>query len=319
MLSLRLRTHGAALLTALVATCVLAAPAGAANKPYSVVITPGTAVAGATVAFQATITNGTTSQTLGSANLTAPAGFTVLGASVRGQTQAFSASVAQLRNLGIAPGASVVAIVNARVALRNPCAPDTFTWSVAAKQANDFNGPPGNEFGPLVDSSLTTSTTCGGTATQCTLASCVGTLNGADASIRVDVANSAGLLTISRGAGIDCAGYDEILAQDFTVDFQPNLGTIGGTKIVTINITKAAMQASANNGLAQVNMCFEAPFTFPVKPGTPALQQPTPGVYRGLLPDCGAPPCVADRQSVGGGARIMVRAPGGNEDPRYGP
>src|SRR5262249_14278651 len=209
--------------------------------------------------------------TLGSANLAAPAGFTVLGASVRGQAQTVSGNVAQLRNLAVAPGASVIATVNARVPLANPCAPAQFTWQVAAKQSNDFNGV-GNDFAPLVDSSLTTATTCAGSATQCTAASCLGTLNDPDASISVNVPGGIGLLTISRGTGLDCAGYDEILHQDFTVDFQPDPGTIGGTKIVTINITKASMQASTNNGLAQVNVCFEAPFMFPVKPGTPALQ-----------------------------------------------
>ena len=139
-----------------------------------------------------------------------------------------------------------------------------------------------------------------------------------DASISVNVPGSTGLLTITRGGGLDCAGYDEILAQDFIVDFQPDPGTVGGIKTVTINITKAAMQASANNGLAQVNVCFGAPFVFPVKPGTPKLQN-FEGLNIGLLPDCGTPPCVADRKSVGGGATIVVRAPGGDQDPRYGP
>jgi hypothetical protein len=317
VLSLRLRTHGAALLTALIATCVLAAPAGAATKPYSVVISPGTTVGGSTVAFQAKFTNRTTSQTLGSANLTAPAGFTVLSASVGAQAQTVSGNVVQLRNLGIAPGASVIATVRAGVPSSNPCASAQFAWQVAAKQSNDFNGT-GNDFAPLVDSSLTTSTTCDGTATQCTAASCIGTLNDADASISVNVAGSTGLLTISRGAGLDCAGYTEILAQDFTVDFQPDPGTVGGTKVVTINITKASMQASTNNGLSQVNVCFEAPFMFAVKPGF-LLQSSGPGLFRGLLPDCGTAPCIADRQSVGGGARIVVRAPGGDQDPRYKP
>jgi hypothetical protein len=316
---IRLRAHGAALLIALTATCVLAAPAGAATKPYSVVISPGTTVPGATVAFQAKFTNRTTNQMLGSANLTAPAGFSVLGASVRGQTQTVSQNIVELRNLGVAPGASVIATVTAGVPSSNPCAPADFTWQVVAKQSNDFNGLPGNDFGPLVDSRLTTSTTCDGAATQCSPASCLGTLNDADASISVSVPGSSGLLTINRGNGLDCAGYDEILHQDFAVDFMPDPGTTGGTKIVTITITKAAMHASANNGLAQVNMCFEAPFTFAVKPGTPALQPSGAGVFRGLLPDCGTPPCVADRQSVGGGARIVVRAPGGDQDPRYGP
>jgi hypothetical protein len=42
-----------------------------------------------------------------------------------------------------------------------PCAADDYDWSVIAKQSNDFSGLPGNDFGPLVDSSLTTSVTGG--------------------------------------------------------------------------------------------------------------------------------------------------------------
>ena len=68
------------------------------------------------------------------------------------------------------------------------------------------------------------------------------------------------------------------------------------------------MQASANNGLSQVNVCFGAPFVFPVKAGTPALQIGPDGFNIGLLPDCGAPPCVADRQERG--RRRHDRGPG---------
>jgi len=318
VLTLRPCRHAVALVVALVGACALASPAAAATKPYSVVISPNTVPAGVSVPFQAKFTNRTTSQTLGSANLTAPAGFSVASASVGAQAQTVSGNIVQLRNLGVAPGKSVIATVVATVPSSNPCAPAGFTWAVAAKQSNDFNGT-GNDFGPLApDSSLTTSATCDGTATQCTVASCLGTLNDVDASISVKVPGSAGLLTITRGGGLDCAGYDEILARDFIVDFVPDPGTVGGIKTVTINISKAAMQASANNGLAQVNVCFGAPFVFLVKPGTPN-RQTFAGLNIGLLPDCGTPPCVADRQSVGGGARIVVRAPGGDQDPRYGP
>ena len=208
-----------------------------------------------------------------------------------------------------------------KVPSSNPCARASFTWAVKAKQSNDFNGA-GNDFGPLVDSALTTSTTCDGTAIECTLESCAGsaTLPGL-ATLTVSSPGSTGLLTINIGNGLDCAGYREILANDFIVDFLPDPGTVGQEKRVTIDITKAAMQASANNGLAQVNVCFgvPAPATFLVKPGTQQPQLTRDGFNIGLLPDCGAPPCVAGRKSVGGGATIVVRAPGGDQDPRYGP
>jgi hypothetical protein len=290
----------------------MAAPAGAATKPYSVVVSPGSITQGVTVKFQAKFTNLTASQTLGSANLKAPAGFSVVGPHVT----VLGRDVVELRNLDIAPGASFIATVTAAVPSSNPCvAPASFTWDVAAKQSNDFNGT-GNDFGPLVSSSLTTSVTCSGTATQCETVNCQATLPGGLASLSVSVADSSGLLTIDVGNGLNCAGYTEILANDFIVNFLPDPGTVGGQKTAMLNISKAAMQASANNGLSQVNICFGAPFTFPVKPGTPALQD-FQGLKIGLLPNCGQPPCVADRQSVGGGARITVLAPGGDQDPRY--
>lgn len=321
MLSLRPRRHAVALVIALIGVCALASPAGAATKPYSVVISPGTTVAGATVTFQAKFTNRTTSQTLGSADLAPPPGFTVGSPlSVGVGDASVSANVVHLRNLAIAPGASVTATFMVTVTSQ-PCAPATSTWQVDAKQSNDFNGT-GNNFGPQVKSSLTTSTTCDGRASDCTLASCSGsaTLPGL-ATLTVSSPGSTGLLTINIGNGLDCAGYREILADDFIVDFLPDPGTVGQEKSVTIEITKAAMQASANNGLAQVNVCFgvPAPATFLVKPGTQPPQLTRDGFNIGLLPDCGTPPCVADRKSVGGGATIVVRAPGGDQDPRYGP
>jgi len=311
VLPFRTRARGAALVIAAVAACVMAAPAGAATKPYSVVVSPGTITQGLTVTFQAKFTNLTASQTLGSADLKAPAGFSVAGPHVT----VLGRDVVQLRNLGIAPGASFIATVTATVPTSNPCAPANFAWDVMAKQSNDFNGT-GNDFGPLVNSSLTTSVTCSGTATQCETVNCQATLPGGLASLSVSVANSTGLLTINVGNGLNCAGYDEILANDFIVNFLPDPGTVGGQKTAILSISKTAMQASTNNGLSQVNICFGAPFTFPVKPGTPALQD-FQGLKIGLLPDCGLPPCVANRQSAGGGANITVLAPGGDQDPRY--
>jgi hypothetical protein len=333
VLTLRPRRHAVALVIALIGVCALASPAGAATKPYSVVISaPSTLVPpGVSVPYQAKITNRAPNQTLGSAKLTVPAGLSSVTVSVPAPAKAVPTTVPNeflLLNLGVAFGKSFTATVNATAPSANPCASVSFTWQVAAKQSNDFNGA-GNDFGPLAsDSILTTSTSCTGTTTTPCEAPCLGTRTDADASISVSIPGSIGLVTITRGTGLDCAGYDEILAQDFTVDFQPNPGTVGGTKIVTIDITKAAMQASSNNGLSQVNVCFEAPFTFDAKLG---LEGPAQGPFRGLLLNCGTPvpgasppraagpPCVSDRVSVGGGARIVVRAPGGDQDPRYGP
>ena len=108
-------------------------------KPYSVVITPAS-VAGATT-FSVVITNRSANQTLGSANVSAPAGVAVTGAAPSGVATVVG-NVVQLRNLAIAPGASRTVSIQATV----PCSAGSAAWQVEAKQSNDFNGPPGNAF-----------------------------------------------------------------------------------------------------------------------------------------------------------------------------
>ncbi len=136
---------------------VVPALAASSKKPYAVVIAPAAVPAGATTTFTATLTNETGTQQLGSANLTLPAGFTPLsvGAPSVG-TATLAGSTVQLRDLATPPGASTSVSVSARV----PCAPVTFTWSVIAKQANNFTGDPGNDLTfDAANSSLTTTLT----------------------------------------------------------------------------------------------------------------------------------------------------------------
>ena len=146
----------------------LAAPANAAttSKPYWLTIAAGvpsyetTAAApdevasGETVGITATFKNETTTQQIGSANLVAPSGVTVLSASVSPSGSASLAtycsvngatvpSCVALRNLSVAPGAS--ATVTMSVATRK-CAQGNFAWSAEVKQANNYNGAPGNDF-----------------------------------------------------------------------------------------------------------------------------------------------------------------------------
>jgi hypothetical protein len=431
MPSLRVRSHGTALLIALVAACAVATPASGATKPYSVVVSPSAAPAGQRVDFTATFTNRTDQQQLGSANLTAPAGFTVVSASVPSPaTATVSGNVVQLRDLALQPGASLVVSVTADV----PCEAGVYTWSVIAKQANNFSGPPGNDLGPLVDSSLTTSVNAGcavalqfvgqpanaivnetitttpynsppggpvtvevidgagnrattskavitlslaegsGTATlsgntQATAVNglatfadlkidtqgsyalvasspgldsarsndfrideaatvcredvaCTATLSNANATFRVtaqsDAQVDAGVLVVNRKP-LDCAGYTELSKGGFAVDFLPDFEGMGRAKVATLTIDKQTMNEQPDNGASMLNMCFGALFRFPVKPGTADLQEPEPGLFVGLLPDCGEPPCVSKRNKTGAGQGVIeARAPRGDDDPRFG-
>lgn len=141
------------------------ASAGTTKKPYSLTITPGTpstaagdttgeVASGETVGISATFKNETSTQQIGSANLAIPSGLAVLSASVPSgsATLAPSCSVngttvpacVALRSLAIAPGTS--ATVAMSVETPKCDAPGTaYAWSVEAKQANNYNGTPGND------------------------------------------------------------------------------------------------------------------------------------------------------------------------------
>jgi hypothetical protein len=146
---------------ALLALALLAPAASeAATKQYTLSLDGSPpAVAGSTVTFLATFTNpADQQQQLGSANLTPPAGFGLVSASVPGPaTATISGGTVELRNLSLQPGAPPLTVsVTATV----PCdAAAPATWSVLAKQNNNFNGPPGNDLTLAPGSSLTTPVT----------------------------------------------------------------------------------------------------------------------------------------------------------------
>jgi hypothetical protein len=145
------RMRGLLLVATVVALLTSVFAAGAfsvtATKPYKTDITPNSVAAGSSTNFTARITNEASPQLLGSANITAPTGFTATGVAVvsapAGATATRVGNVVQLRNLSLPPGSAAIFTITAT-------APSTATsgtaWTVTAKQSNDFNGPPGNNF-----------------------------------------------------------------------------------------------------------------------------------------------------------------------------
>ena len=130
------------------------AQAAATGKPYTLNVSPGAVSAGTQTVFSSTLSNPADGrQQLGSANLTVPAGIVVRSASVAGPaTATVAGSTVSLRNLALQPGRSLTVTLVADVA----CNPAAVTWGVLAKQANDFQGPPGNDMMLAAPSSLTT-------------------------------------------------------------------------------------------------------------------------------------------------------------------
>lgn len=117
------------------------------------------------VQLSLTITNRTESNTtIGSANLTAPIGFSIDLSSVSPSQYVGSNSTSsqlQLRNLSITPTNLQTFTFN----VTTPCyASGNYNWNLEVKQSNDFSGKPGNDFVPVSVTGLasTLSTTAGG-------------------------------------------------------------------------------------------------------------------------------------------------------------
>jgi hypothetical protein len=110
-----------------------------ANPPNSI------AVAGGTASAVLQLKNLANPQSLGSANITAPAAYSLTGGSLGSGsgTATRVGNTLQLRNLALAPNATVDITLN----FKTPCVDGTArTWAIIVKQANNFSGPPGNDF-----------------------------------------------------------------------------------------------------------------------------------------------------------------------------
>jgi hypothetical protein len=122
--------------------------AGTTIKPYTAVFSNSVAGGAANADVTLTIHNLSSNQSLGSANVTAASNgsgaLTINGETGAGvdATQTYPASLLMFRNLGVAPGGSLTV----HISVKTPCASGTYTWGIRAKQSNDFNGNPGNDF-----------------------------------------------------------------------------------------------------------------------------------------------------------------------------
>jgi hypothetical protein len=247
---------------------VLAAPAGAANKPFSMNVAPATVAGGQTTTFTVTLANHTSQQQLGSADLTVPSAFTGVSAAdpAGPATATVTGNVVHLRDAGVPPGESIAVSVTATVP--SACA-TTYTWAVVAKQANDFNGPPGNELNLDPASSITTKVEGG-----CTLRFVTGrqpaaarvsqTVSAIDyqpagPSVQVEVIDGAGNRVTTSTASI-------------TVALGPSTGS--GTLHGTVT-------ASASAGVASFgNLSIDAPGTYTLRATSAGLSTATSSTFR---------------------------------------
>jgi hypothetical protein len=247
-------------------TILQAAPAGAATKPFSMVVSPAAVAGSQTTTFSATLTNRTGQQQLGSADITVPSAFTTISASVAGPaTVTLSGNVVHLRNAGLAPGESIAVSVTAAV----PCATATYAWSVIAKQANDFNGPPGNDLTLDQAASSLTTTVEGGCALrfvagrQPAAARVNQTISALPyqpgPSVQVEVIDGAGQRVTTSTASI-------------TVALGPSTGT--GTLHGTLTVSASAGVASFGN------LSIDAPGMYTLRATSAGLSAATSSTFR---------------------------------------
>jgi hypothetical protein len=144
----RARTVALVAVTLAAGVVIAGGSAGTTTKPYTAVFSNSVAGGATNADVTLTLHNLSASQSLGSANVTAASNgsgaFTITGetgASVAA-TQTYPASVLMLRNLGLVPGGSLTV----HISVNTPCASGSYTWGIRAKQSNDFNGNPGNDF-----------------------------------------------------------------------------------------------------------------------------------------------------------------------------
>lgn len=154
-------------ITLLAWTSIASVVAAAADKSFKATLGSSSLVAGASYGvgrdpITLTITNTSNQAQLGSANVKVPDGLLLTDASIVPvtATAAVVGQTIQLRNLALQPLSSDVVYVSAQV----ECAANanhSYVWEFQVKQANDFNGTPGNDLGQDAPVVNTVSATCG--------------------------------------------------------------------------------------------------------------------------------------------------------------
>jgi hypothetical protein len=160
----RRRGPALSLLLALVLTWAALGSAALASghKTFFAEVEPHSVAAGLQEDFTATLVNRASQQQLGSANITAPTGFTLdavdpqpLVNGTQQGTATIKNGVIELRNMSAPPGATITLGFKATP----PCDAGEYTWTVIAKQSNNFQGPPGNNLDLAADSELSVTVT----------------------------------------------------------------------------------------------------------------------------------------------------------------
>jgi hypothetical protein len=198
-----------------------------AGKCFKVSVAPTSIAAGASASFAFTITNEASTQQLGSAKISAPAGLVITGAA---GSAAVTSSSALFLNLSLAPSAWTTVTVTATATCGGG---GSYTWGLEVKQSNDFSGPPGNDFQIDPASAGNLSGTVTGT---CSLAfsaqpggaaagNVIGSgFNSSGGPVQVEILDGTGHLATAATAPVSVA-----------IGSNPGPGSLSGTTTVNAN------------------------------------------------------------------------------------
>ena len=334
---------------------VICAPGQSCQRGAPPVVSPG-ASSSAPASLTAVITNDTTKGgglTIGSANLTPPSGITVVSASVGGAaigpctatTPATTscitdASVVELRGLSVRPGDSI----QISLGITTPPPPSSCTtttpcqWSVSAKQSNEYNGAPGDNFnldldtsqlGIVLSSVVTCTSATGPNSCSATLANGGTSVStGGSVSITTNATGTSGgtlYQAIDFGPhlnpGSECSGIDSV--HDEYVSGAALNGAAERSFTVTINTTDYpgyVAELCVTSSKQFTAKFFTDNGTAFLAPAVPVTQPDgTPG-FAGLLPNCTDPaptvrcnsePGVVSRSTNGNVHTIVASFPAG--------
>jgi hypothetical protein len=287
--------------------------AATSKKPYGADVGPHFVLAGATDTYTFGLTNESKTQSIGSANLTAPSGFSINSIGIPSQgTATLAGNTIKLRNLNLQPGRTVTLAFTATAA----SSPGSYLWTLVVRQANDFRGT-GNFFSPDPDNVHLTTTVIGGVGgviVACEAnASCSGTATDGTttAEVQVDPGATPTVLTVTLlpDDPITCqAGEGTYQGTSATVDF--NITSTDRTKTVTLTIDSSLV---GDRSASDFQVCYSSNMPF-----TDRFGNPIPVGSAGLLPDCAfegdpVPPCVLDRVSnEDGSVSVRFFAPEGD-------
>ena len=145
---------------------------------------------------------------------------------------------------------------------------------------------------------------------------------GADVQVNAASRNGGNLfLAADTGDLLNCQNYGELIGATHTVDADPNVGT----KTVTYFFGAQALPNGwQQNALHRVQICYSAPYRFPVRDGFPATGSGEPESWQtAVLEDCSKlpgrdanDPCVVLRRVAPTGIEVKYRIPGGTKDPK---